>query len=86
MPILGESVVMVLHTCELHEVDGSALPYPLLSESYSLEVSLVDLIYHAIDISWQTCKQPTIQHGDPYHVSIFIDISQGNSAFVCQPI
>ena len=38
MPILGESVMEVLHTCELHEVDGSKLLYPLLSDSHSLEV------------------------------------------------
>ena len=40
MPILGESVVVVLHTCELHEVDDcdSVVPCSLLSDSYSPEV------------------------------------------------
>ena len=33
-----KGVVVVLHTCELHGVDGSALPCPLLSDSHSVEV------------------------------------------------
>ena len=38
MPILRKIVAVELHTCKLDEVDGSALPYPLLSDSLSLEV------------------------------------------------
>ena len=43
-------VHILLHTCELHEVDdcGNALPYPLLSDSHSLEVFTTSLIYHRI--------------------------------------
>ena len=64
--------MVVLHTCELHEVNGSALPNPLLSNSQALEV--FTSIFNIPKI--------TIHHGGVYCVSIFIDISKGNSTFV----
>ena len=75
---------MVLHICELHEVDfyGSALPYPQLSASHSLEVFTSSFNIPKNRYLMSESKQPTIHYWGPYYVSIFIHISKGNSTFV----
>ena len=58
---------IILHTCELHEADDcvNALPYPLISDSHSL-----DVFTSRFNIPENIClmlksKQPTIHHYAP---------------------
>ena len=82
MPILGKSVAVVLHTGELHEVNGSALPYQPLSDSHSLEVfpNSLNISYNRYLVS--ESKQTPRHHRGPYHVSFYMDIFKGNGTLV----